>query len=281
MKEIKLNNNSKIPILGLGTFRNNDEEVVIDTILKALEIGYRHIDTAKAYQNEAFIGKALKMSEVSREEIFITTKIKIHPNKKIVKELIEDSLTKLQTNYLDLVLIHWPSHDYDLNYKTYKILEDYYDKGIIKAIGVSNFSIHHLNNLIARVKIKPQINQVELHPGLNQIPLQKFLNENNIVLQSYGPFMKGEVFKGNYYDTLKEIANNHLATIAQIVIAWGLNRNIVMIPMSTNPINLATNFEAKDINLSNEEIEKINKLNVARRVYSDPDNNSIYLYEGR
>ncbi|HHW79428.1 MAG TPA: aldo/keto reductase [Acholeplasmataceae bacterium] len=281
MKEINLNANIKMPMLGLGTFRNNDESVVINTVLTALKIGYRNIDTAKAYNNEEYIGRALKMSGLPRKSIFITTKIKIHPNEKMVRELIEDSLTKLQTSYLDLVLIHWPSHDYDLNYQTYSILEEYYNKGIIKAIGVSNFSIHHLANLISRAKIKPQINQVELHPGLNQIPLQKYLNENNIALQSYGPFMKGNVFSGNYFDVLNEIANNHLATIAQIVIAWGLNRNIVMIPMSTNPINLETNFKAKDINLSKEEIEKINKLNVAKRVYSDPDNNSIYLYEGR
>src|SRR5690554_3266515 len=279
MKKIKLNTNCEIPILGLGTFRNNDEETVINTVLKALEIGYRHIDTAKAYNNESYIGKALKQSNLKRAEYFLTTKIKIHPDQNIIRKLIDESLSDLQTDYLDLVLIHWPSHDYDLNYQTYKVLEEYYEKGIIKSIGVSNFTIHHLKDLIEKAKIKPQINQVELHPGLNQIPLQNYLISENITLQSYGPFMKGNVFTGSYFDTLNEIAEKHEATIAQIVIAWGLNRNIVMIPMSTNPINLANNFLGKDIKLTDEEIEKINNLNAGRRVYTDLDNNSIYLYK--
>ncbi|HHT55722.1 MAG TPA: aldo/keto reductase [Acholeplasma sp.] len=279
MKKIKLNDNCQIPILGLGTFKNNDEKTVVKTILSALKIGYRHIDTAKAYHNEKYIGNALKLSELKREEYFLTTKIKIHPNQDVVRKLINESLKDLQTKYLDLVLIHWPSHDHNLNYETYQVLEEYYEKGIIKSIGVSNFSIHHLKELILRAKIKPQINQVELHPGLNQLPLQKFLISENIALQSYGPFMKGNVFTGSYFDTLNEIAKKYDATIAQIVIAWGLNRNIIMIPMSTNPINLASNFLAKNIKLTEEDIEKINNLNAGRRVYTDPDNNSIYLYK--
>lgn len=279
MKTLKLNKNSEIPILGLGTFKNNDENIVIETILEALEIGYRHIDTAKAYKNEAYIGKALKQSKIAREDLFLTTKIKISQSKDVVRKLLDESLENLQTKYLDLVLIHWPSPDYELNYKTYEVLEEYYEKGLIKAIGVSNFTIQHLNELIKVAKVKPQINQVELHPGLSQIHMEKYLRKENIVLESYGPFMKGNVFQGTYFEVLNDIALKYDATVAQIVIAWGLARNIVMIPMSTNPKNLKSNFLATKIKLTKDEIERINKLNAGKRVYTDPDNNNIYLYE--
>lgn len=277
--KIKLNGNTQIPIFGLGTFRNNERDVVIQTILTALKIGYRHIDTAKAYKNEKYIGEAIKLSNVKREDLFITSKVKIHPNDNLVANQIDDSLNQLQVDYLDLVLIHWPSEDYKLNYQTYKILESYYKVGKIKAIGVSNFLPNHLNELLKVVDVKPVINQVELHPGLNQLELELFLNKHNIVLQSYGPFMKGEVFKSPYKEVLEKIALKYNTTIAGIVIAWGISRNIVMIPMSTNPVNLLSNYRARNIKLSKCDIELINNLDQNKRVYSHPKNNQLFLYK--
>lgn len=279
MIKINLNEESQIPILGLGTFRNTEKSVVIDTILEALKIGYRHIDTAVAYNNDQYIGEAIKKSNISRDEIFITTKIKIHPDNNLVIRQIENSFKNLATDYIDLVLIHWPSEDHDLNYQTYQVLEDYYQKGLIKAIGVSNYKIDHLRELLKRAKVKPVVNQVELHPGLNQIILQEYLNKYDIRLQSYGPFMKGKVFDEPYKETLELLALRYNTNVASIVIAWGLARNIIMIPMSTNPVNLLSNFNAKNINLRKRDIELINYLNRDERVYQDPDNNNLYLYK--
>lgn len=278
MRKIRLNENSEIPIIGLGTFRMTNESEVVNTVLKALEIGYRHFDTAKAYNNEHLIGLALKSANIKRNEVFLTTKIKLSDQKADIISQIEDSLEKLETNYLDLVILHWPSQDYDLNYFNYQVLEEYYQKGIIKAIGVSNFNKHHLEDLLTKCVIRPTINQIELHPGFNQLEMQKYLEDENIVLQSYAPFMKSEVFSGKYFSALSLIGAKYQATVAQVIIAWGLARNIVMIPKSTNPQNLKLNFDALKIKLTTDDINLINDLNENRRVYGDPDNNEYYKY---
>ncbi len=267
-----LSNGVKMPRLGLGTFLVQDGEIAYQTALHALKVGYRHIDTAQMYQNEASIGRAIIDSKIPREEIFITTKQRGHSTPEKMRKQFLESLDKLKTDYVDLYLIHWPNHDKRINQQTWALFEELYREKKVRAIGVSNFQRHHIEDLIETATIKPMVNQVELHPGLSQIPLHKYLNENNIQIESYGPLMKGGVFEGIWRDGLSLIAQKHEATIPQIIIAWGLARNIVMIPKSVTPSRIEENFRAKDIHLSDDDIAKINELNRGKRVYTDPDN---------
>lgn len=269
---ITLHNGLKMPQLGLGTFRITDPKEAYDTVRTALEIGYRHIDTAQFYKNEEMIGQAIKDSKIPREEIFITTKYWGFHDEDEMEEKFKESLEKLQTDYIDLYLIHWPSHTRSENIRVWRHFEKLYEAKKVLAIGVSNFQKHHLSELIEDAKIVPMINQVELHPGLSQVALNNFLKSHKIQIMSYGPLMRGRVFETPYYDTLDMVAHRHNATIAQVVIAWGLHRNVVMIPKSVTKSRLEENFKAKDLKLSNKEIDVINELNRGQRVYTDPDN---------
>lgn len=277
MKYRKLSNGVEMPVIGLGTFLIEDGTSVTETVLKALKIGYRHIDTAYMYQNEHGIGEAISQSGIDRKEIFITSKIKSKAMGDIeqLEATFKESLDNLQTDYIDLMLIHWPSHDPKVNEITWKFLEEKYKAKKIRAIGVSNFQKHHLEELLKTAEIKPMMNQVELHPGLNQIPLQKYLASENIAITSYGPLMKGQVFEEPYASVLTEIAEKHQASIAQVIVAWGIQREVFMIPKSVKEHRLKENFEALNVELSTEDVIKINQLNKGRRVYTDPDNNPI------
>jgi methylglyoxal/glyoxal reductase len=272
MKKVILNNGYKMPLFGLGTFKTQEGKTAYDTIKYALELGYRHIDTAQMYGNEDSIGDAIKDSKVDRKDIFITTKQFKHSSFEKMQELFDESLRKLNTDYVDLYLIHWPNHDPKINANTWAFFESLYESGKAKAIGISNFQIHHIENLMKAAKIKPMVNQVEMHPGLSQVPLKKYLDEKNIQLESYGPLMKGRVFEGKFEEELSKIAKKYNKTIAQIVIAWGLKRNIVMIPKSITPSRIKDNYEAQFIDLSDDDVKVINQLNQGVRLYSDPDN---------
>ncbi|MBM7453273.1 diketogulonate reductase-like aldo/keto reductase [Acholeplasma morum] len=274
----KLSNGVEMPILGIGTFKVGDGPEAYDTVLEALSIGYRHIDTAQLYGNEESVGRAIKDSNIPREELFITTKLSA--TKLGYQEAIDEldiSLQKLGLDYVDLYLIHWPSPSDALNQQTWKGMEVCYKNKKARAIGVSNFKIHHLESVLKIASIYPMANQVELHPGLYQLPLQNYLNQKNIALISYGPFMKGEVFdiNGPFFKPLSEIASKYNATVAQIIISWGLARNIFMIPKSVTPKRIKENFMSLNITLDKTDIEAINALNRGRRVYTDPDNNSF------
>lgn len=272
-----LSNGVSMPMLGLGTFKVSEGEAY-DTVLEALKLGYRHIDTAQIYGNEASVGKAIKDSGIRREEIFVTTKLSpINLGYEEAKKELLISLEKLGLDYVDLYLVHWPSPSNALNQATWRGMEEVYDQKLARAIGVSNFKIHHIDALMKTARIKPMADQIELHPGLYQLPMQKYLEEKNIALISYGPFMKGELFieDGPYYPVLKSIADQYQKTVAQVVIAWGLKRGIFMIPKSVTPKRLKENFEAKDLVLSDDDVKRINGLNRGRRVYTDPDNNSF------
>ena len=268
----KLYNGVLMPRLGLGTFLVKDGESAYHTALHALQVGYRHIDTAQMYQNEASIGQAIVDSKIPREEIFITTKQRGHSTPEKMRRQFEESLAKLQTSYVDLYLIHWPNHDKKINQQTWALFEELYKEKKVRAIGVSNFQRHHIEDLMETATIRPMVNQVELHPGLSQVPLQNYLISQGIQIESYGPLMKGGVFEGIWQEGLSKIAEDHNATIPQIIIAWGLARNVIMIPKSVTPSRIEENFRAKDIVLTKEEIETINQLNRGKRVYTDPDN---------
>lgn len=267
-----LHNGVKMPKLGLGTFLMPDGEDAYFSVLEALKVGYRHIDTAQMYQNEDSVGRAIKDSGLKREDIFITTKQRGHTSLEKMEIQFNDSLRKLQTDYVDLYLIHWPNHDKKVNQQTWAFFEKLYKEGKCRAIGVSNFQKHHILDLYETATIKPMVNQVELHPGLSQEPLKKWLESEGIAIESYGPFMKGGIFEGIWKEGLEKIAEKHQASIPQIVIAWGLARDVIMIPKSVTPSRILENFVAKDVLLSIQEIEEINKLNRGKRVYTDPDN---------
>jgi diketogulonate reductase-like aldo/keto reductase len=267
-----LHNGIKMPKLGLGTFLVKDGDEAYTSVLEALKVGYRHIDTAQMYNNEESVGRAIKDSGLKREDVFITTKQRGHSTPEKMLEAFNESLRKLQTDYVDLYLIHWPNHDKKINQQTWAFFEKLYAEGRCKAIGVSNFQKHHILDLYETAKVKPMVNQVELHPGLSQVPLQAWLESEGIAIESYGPLMKGGIFDGLWKEGLEKIAEKHHATIAQIAIAWGLARDVIMIPKSVTPERIKENFLAKDILLSVQEVEEISGLNRGKRVYTDPDN---------
>lgn len=270
---IKLYNGYKIPKLGLGTFLIEDGNVIEDVIKRALEIGYRHFDTAQMYHNEKLIGTALANSKIKREELFITTKLANHHNKEETKRLIMQSLKDLQTDYIDLLLIHWPNHDDQINLNTWSVFEELYEEGLLKAIGVSNFTRYQLDNLMRNCKIKPMINQVEMHPALSQIPLKEYLNKHEIAITSYGPLMRGKMNESPYFEVLSSIANNKNISVVQVLIAWGLSKDVMMIPKTVNLDRLLENYQSLNVELSKEEILLIDSLNTGRRLYADPSNN--------
>ncbi|NLN51042.1 MAG: aldo/keto reductase [Acholeplasmataceae bacterium] len=271
MKMISFYNGYQIPQLGLGTFLMSPEQAEA-TVIEAIKVGYRHFDTAQMYQNEVAIGNELKKSGLKREEYYLTTKLGNHHSVEVTKKKIEQSLKDLKTNYVDLFLIHWPNHDLEINLRTWRVIEEYYKKGVFKAIGVSNFTRYQMDNLLEKAVIKPMANQIETHPALSQVPTKKYLDEREIRLISYAPLMRGHFNESPYFEVLAEIANNHKATIAQIAIAWGLNREIIMIPKTVTKSRLIENFAARKIVLTANEMEQIFALNRGRRYYTDPAN---------
>lgn len=269
MKEYTLNNGYKIPCIGLGTFLS-DEADCYNACLHALKIGYRHIDTAQNYKNESSVGKALKDSKIKRSEVFITSKLQItRYGKNNTKKAVLKSLEDLCVDYIDLYLMHWPSQSYEMNLETYKALEDMQKEGYIRSIGVSNFQIHHLEHLLPYVDIKPVMNQIELHPGLSQNKLVDFCNLNNILVTSYGPFMKLEAFN---MPIIKDFANKYHKTPAQICIRYLIDRDIVVIPKSVHTNRIEENFDVFDFELKKDDVNKIIDANLGKRVYLDPDN---------
>lgn len=271
MKMIELNNNYKIPIMGLGTFLMAEKDLK-KVVKQAIKIGYRLFDTAQMYKNEKALGEALKESNLKREKYYIVSKLMYHHSIEKTKELLDQSLKDLKTDYLDLFLIHWPNSDNKINIRTWKILEEYYQKGKFKAIGVSNFTRYQLTELLTEAKIKPVINQIEMHPALTQEPTHKFLKENKINLMGYGPFMRGNAFSSPYQEELEAVGKKYGLTAAQTIISWGLSRNIIMIPKTVTKERLIENFNASKVRLSLEDIIKINSLNRGKRFYTDPAN---------
>lgn len=268
----KLSNQVLMPALGLGTFLINDVEVE-EKVLKALNMGYRHIDTAQMYGNESGIGRALQKTTIQRQDIFITSKQKHHMTFDDAKKAFYLSLESLQTDYIDLFLIHWPNHDHQVNQETWRFFEWLYEQKLVRAIGVSNFTIEHIKALLETAKVMPHVNQVECHPGLTQLPLKTYLDTLDIKMISYGPFMRGGILEKPFVDTLDTISKSYDLTIHQLVISWGINKEIFMIPKSSDDVRLKKNLDASHVILKPEDIEAIDQLNRGKRVYTDPSNN--------
>ncbi|VIW44535.1 2,5-diketo-D-gluconic acid reductase A [Streptococcus pneumoniae] len=225
MDTYQLNNGVEIPVLGFGTFKAKDGEEAYRAVLEALKAGYRHIDTAAIYQNEESVGQAIKDSGVPREELFVTTKLwNSQQTYEQARQAFEESLEKLGLDYLDLYLIHWPNpkplRENDQwkirNAEVWRAMEDLYQEGKIRAIGVSNFLPHHLDALLETAKILPAVNQIRLAPGVYQEEVVAYCREKGILLEAWGPFGQGELFDSKQ---VQEIAANHGKSVAQIALA--------------------------------------------------------------
>ena len=267
-----LNNGVEMPLLGLGVFRVEDGQELIDAVKTAIKHGYRSIDTAAIYGNEVGVGQGIQQGieegNIDRENLFITSKVW---NSELGYEetiaAYEESLAKLGLEYLDLYLIHWPVEG---KYKeAWKALETLYKEGRVKAIGVSNFQIHHLEELMNDADIKPMINQVEYHPRLTQKELQSFCREHNIQLEAWSPLMAGQLLDNK---ELQEIASKYEKSIAQIIIRWDLQNDVITIPKSTKEHRIIENANVFDFELTKEDMKQINLLNKNHRVGPDPDN---------
>ncbi|GGI13667.1 aldo/keto reductase [Gottfriedia solisilvae] len=267
----KLYNGVEMPWIGLGVFKVNDGEEVVQSVKAALRNGYKSIDTAAIYGNEEGVGQAIKDSNIPREELFITTKLwNSDQGYESTLNAFETSLQKLGLDYLDLYLIHWPGKD---KYKeTWKAFEKLYKDGRVRAIGVSNFQIHHLEDLISSSEIKPMVNQVEYHPHLTQSELLSFCKKEGIQLEAWSPLKQGQLLKD---PTLEEIARKYNKSVAQVILRWDLQNGVVTIPKSIKEHRIIENANIFDFYLEDEDMERISGLNIDSRAGSHPDTMSI------
>ncbi|KHF38202.1 aldo/keto reductase [Halalkalibacter okhensis] len=264
-----LHNGIKMPWVGFGVFKVKDGEEVVNSVKAALEIGYRSIDTAAIYGNEAGVGKAIADSNVPRDELFITTKVwNSNHGYDATLAAFDESMEKLGLDYLDLYLIHWPLPSEGKYVETWKALEKLYKDGRVRAIGVSNFKIHHLEEIIANCEIVPMVNQVEYHPRFNQRELHDFCKKHDIQLEAWSPLMQGELL---HEPTLIEMAKKYNKSTAQIIIRWDIQTGVVTIPKSVKPHRIAENADVFDFELSQEDMDKMNALNQDQRMFADPD----------
>jgi diketogulonate reductase-like aldo/keto reductase len=266
MQKVLLNNGVEMPILGFGVFQIKDAEECERSVYEAIQVGYRLIDTAESYGNETEVGKAIKRSGVAREELFITTKLFIKKNGyEETKKAFENSLKRLQLDYLDLYLIHQPYGDV---YGEWRAMEELYQAGRIKAIGVANFYPDRIMDLIIHNKVVPAINQIETHPFNQQIETQKFLKENNVQTHSWASFAEGKnnIFKN---ELLLSISSKYNKTVAQIILRWLTQRGIIVIPKSVRKERMIENFNIFDFELSQEDMNAIVSLDTNKSLFFD------------
>lgn len=254
MKNVTLNNGVEMPILGFGVFQISDMAECENSVYEAIQAGYRLIDTAASYQNEEAVGRAIKSSGVAREDLFVTTKLWIQDaGYESTKKAFERSLQKLQLDYLDLYLIHQPYGDV---YGAWRAMEELYKESKIRAIGVSNFQPDRLMDLIVHHKVTPAVNQIETHPFCQQIETQKFLQENNVQIESWGPFAEG---KNNIFNNelLISIAGKYQKSVAQVILRWLTQRGVIVIPKSVRKERIIENFNIFNFELSHADMEAI------------------------
>ncbi|ELY5929384.1 2,5-didehydrogluconate reductase DkgA [Cronobacter turicensis] len=265
---IKLHDGNLMPQLGLGVWQATNDDVVT-AIHKALEVGYRSIDTAAAYKNEQGVGDALKSANIARDELFITTKL-WNDDQKRPREALEESLEKLQLDYVDLYLMHWPVPAIDRYVDAWKGMIELQQEGLIKSIGVCNFNVKHLQRIIDETGVTPVINQIELHPLLQQRQLHAWNATHKIQTESWSPLAQGGegVFDQKI---IRELADKYGKTPAQIVIRWHLDCGLVVIPKSVTPARIAENFNVWDFRLDKDELSEIAKLDQGKRLGPDPE----------
>ncbi|WP_249594135.1 aldo/keto reductase [Peribacillus frigoritolerans] len=264
---ITLHNGVNMPQLGFGVFKVKNGNETVESVKKAIEVGYRAIDTAAIYENEEGVGQAIRECGVQREELFITSKVwNTEQGYETTLKAFEDSLNRLGLEYLDLYLIHWPGKDKYL--ETWRALEKLYKEGKVKSIGVSNFHVHHLENLLANSEVKPVVNQIELHPLLTQVEIRDYCAKHEIKVESWSPLGRGNLLEE---PTINHIAKKHGKSSAQVLIRWHLQHDLVVIPKSITPSRIKENAQVFDFSLSLNEMNQIDALNKNERFGSNPD----------
>ncbi len=265
MKKFTLNNGVEIPSIGFGTWQIEEGEKAYRSVITALEAGYRHIDTAAAYGNEKSIGRALYDFGLPRKEIFLTTKLwNTDRSPEKVKQALHDSMEKLQVDYLDLYLIHWPANAKQfpndwakINAETWEELSKAYENKTLRAIGVSNFMVEHLEALLASTKVKPAVNQIEFHPGWLQPEVVDFCKKNDIAVEAWSPLGSGRVLDN---PVLQDMAKKYNVNVGQLCIKFVLQSGIICLPKSETPQNIKLNIDVYNFELSAKDFEIINQL---------------------
>lgn len=267
----KLANGVDIPSIGFGTYKLGEEQEVIDKVKLALNLGYRQIDTASFYGNEEGVGKGIAESGIDRKDIFLVTKLwnDDHGYEETINAF-NKSIKKLGVDYLDLYLIHWPNK---LNSETWRAFEDLYKEGKVRAIGVCNFKIGHLEELKKTAKIMPMVNQIEIHPCKTQKETIEYCNENNIQVVAWGPIMRAKILS---LPLMLELSEKYNKSIAQITLRWHIQNGVIPIPKSSNEERIKANIDIFDFDISSEDIKKIDELNVNEDISGVPAN-TTYL----
>lgn len=265
---IVLNNGVKMPQFGLGVWQTENGQQVIDAVKAAVNVGYRAIDTAAAYENEDGVGQGIRECGLDRNELFITSKLwNSDQGYDNTLRAFDKTMERLGLDVLDLYLIHWPCPNDGLFVETWKAFETLYKQGRVRAIGLSNFTKENIQTLLDSCEIKPMVNQIECHPYLTQVEMQSFLFQNQIAMTAWSPLAHGEVFGDQ---TLQKIADKYGKNIAQVVIRWELQRGIITIPKSINPKRIEENIQVFDFVLSAEDMIEIDMLNKNHRTGPDP-----------
>ncbi len=275
MEFYTLSNNVKIPVIGFGTWQTPNDDTGVNAVLSALKAGYRHIDTAQGYGNESAVGKAVKLSGIPRGDIFITSKLtnSMHGYDNTMTSF-EQTLRDLGTDYVDMFLIHWPNPlQYretwqQTNAETWKAFEELYEAGKIRAIGISNFRRHHIDELIKTAKIPPAVNQIRLCPGDTQDDLVAYCKERDILLEAYSPLGTGKIFS---VPQMRETAEKYGKSIAQICIRWSLQNGFLPLPKSVNSDRITENLDVFGFELSDEDMKMIAGLTGCVGFSNDPD----------
>lgn len=272
METVQFYNGRTMPKIGLGTYRVKDSDECRESVKHAIEQGYRSIDTAMIYSNEETVGQGikegLKSTGLCREDLFITSKLWLTDfGRQNVEEAYRQSVEKLGLDYLDLYLMHWPGTNEAVMIDSWRGMEDLYKQNQVKNIGVSNFTPEHFEALLAQVSIKPVINQVEFHPYLTQNKLRKYLEAQNIIMESWSPLMNSQIL---HEDVINEVANEVGKTPAQVVIRWNIQHDVVVIPKSVTPHRIEENLDVWNFELSDNQMERIDQLNQDKRIGPNP-----------
>lgn len=264
-----LNNGLNMPVLGLGVFRSKDGEETYNAVRWALEAGYRHIDTAAVYGNEASVGRAIADSGIPRDQLWITTKLwNTEIRNRNEEAAFAESLKKLGTDYVDLYLVHWPVREDDGYLRVWAKMEQFYKEGRARSIGVSNYHVHHIESLLKIANVVPAVDQVECHPELTQVELADYCASKGIAFEPWSPLGAGKLLS---HPVLTEIAAAHGKTTAQVILRWGLQRGFICIPKSVHKERIQSNAQFFDFELSDDEMQRIFALNTNTRVGSDPE----------
>lgn len=264
----KLANGAEMPYLGLGVYKMTDRDETLEAIETALDLGYRAIDTAALYYNEEEVGEAIRHSSVPREDLFVTTKVwNSDQGYDNTLRAFETSLKKLDMDYVDLYLTHWPvEHKY---VDTYRAIERLYDEKLIRVTGVSNHHEHHLKTILATCNVAPMVNQIEAHPYLTQEPLRAFCEQQQIAVTAWSPLGRGKVLND---ETIIRIADEYNVSPAQIILRWHLQNDVIIIPKSVTASRIKENSELYHFELTNETMQQLNALNRNERFGQNPDN---------